>query len=104
VREVVVRFVRDETGEIYADPVTGQRILETVSDTQEVKRMELTRTVELVAGERQEVPFGNSFYRLTNLDTGETQVLATDSMLREDFEKVAAMRHAEAQQPPEWAQ
>ncbi len=104
VREVTVRFVRDETGEIYVDPMSGQRILETVSDTQQVRKLQLTRTVELVAGERQEVPFGNAFYRLTNLDTGETQVLAMDRMLRQDFEKVAAMRHAPAQEVPEWGQ
>jgi len=103
VREVSVRFVRDENGEIYVDPITGQRILETVSDTREVKKLRLTRTVELVAGERQEVPFGNAFYRLTNLDTGETQVLALDRMLREDLEKVAAVKHSAAEDVPDWA-
>lgn len=104
VREVTVRFVRDENGEVYVDPMSGQRVLETVSDTQEVKKLQLTRTVELVAGDHQQVPFGNAFYRLTNLDTGQTQVLAMDRMLREDFEKVAAMRHAPGQEPPAWGQ
>jgi len=104
VREVTVRFVRDENGEIYVDPMTGQRILETVSDTRQVKKLRLTRTVELVAGERQEVPFGNAFYRLTNLDTGETEVLSLDRMLREDLDKLAAMRHSAAEDVPEWAQ